>query len=130
MDRRGFLSAILAAGVAPAFIDSRILMPLRLVTPVMALPVFYGDGIHDDTVAMQAMLDGQQVQHAITGELLGGNNEIVSGFGYTVLVSDSLHVRAGTILRDCDIISRCMPLVTSEENTVIMCNKFTYIQPA
>ena len=34
MDRRGFLKGILAAGVAPAFIGSAILMPVRkLWTP-------------------------------------------------------------------------------------------------
>lgn len=34
MNRRGFLGAILAAGVAPAAIGSGILMPVRLVEPV------------------------------------------------------------------------------------------------
>lgn len=29
MDRRGFLGAILAAGVAPAFVGSSVLMPIR-----------------------------------------------------------------------------------------------------
>lgn len=33
MNRRGFLGAILAAGVAPAAIGSGILMPVRLVEP-------------------------------------------------------------------------------------------------
>lgn len=34
MNRRGFLSAILAAGVAPAVVGSGILMPVRMVHPV------------------------------------------------------------------------------------------------
>lgn len=32
-NRRQFLQAILTAGVAPAFIGSKVLMPVRLVTP-------------------------------------------------------------------------------------------------
>lgn len=31
VDRRGFLQAVLAAGVAPAFIGSKVLMPVSLV---------------------------------------------------------------------------------------------------
>jgi hypothetical protein len=38
MNRRGFLQAILAAAVAPAFIDSKILMPVRqLLVPSFPL---------------------------------------------------------------------------------------------
>lgn len=34
MNRRGFLSSILAAGVAPAFVGSSVLMPVkRLIVP-------------------------------------------------------------------------------------------------
>lgn len=34
MNRRGFLAGILAAGVAPAFVGSKILMPVkRIITP-------------------------------------------------------------------------------------------------
>lgn len=34
MDRRGFLRGILAAGVAPAFVGSSVLMPVRtIITP-------------------------------------------------------------------------------------------------
>jgi hypothetical protein len=34
MNRRGFLQAILAAGVAPAVVGSGVLMPVRLVAPI------------------------------------------------------------------------------------------------
>jgi hypothetical protein len=41
MQRRGFLSAILAAGVAPAFVGSSILMPVRaLALPQSKLTVY------------------------------------------------------------------------------------------
>lgn len=38
MQRRGFLSAILAAGVAPAYVGARVLMPVRRV---IAAPKVY-----------------------------------------------------------------------------------------
>lgn len=43
--RRGFLGAMLAAGVAPAFVGSSVLMPLRRVW------------VPDDADRLQAMLD-------------------------------------------------------------------------
>jgi hypothetical protein len=43
MNRRGFLQAILAAAVAPAFIDSKILMPVRqLIVPNLELSTSFG----------------------------------------------------------------------------------------
>lgn len=40
MDRRGFLKSILAAGVAPAFVGSSILMPVRKIwTPTAPIEV-------------------------------------------------------------------------------------------
>jgi hypothetical protein len=35
VNRRGFLQSILAAGVAPAVVGSGVLMPVRLVTPIL-----------------------------------------------------------------------------------------------
>lgn len=86
MDRRGFLKSILAAGVAPAFVGSSVLMPVRKILsaePVLFVPsgtgatpktiqdalwaadaVLYGDGIHDDAPALQAFLDGKNVVRA------------------------------------------------------------------
>lgn len=58
MNRRAFLfgtSALVAAAVIPA--------------PVMALvePHLYGDGIHDDTVALQAFIDREFARVASDG---------------------------------------------------------------
>ena len=50
MQRRGFLASILAAGFAPAAVGSAVLMPVRQVLRL------WGDGIHDDTEALQARL--------------------------------------------------------------------------
>lgn len=44
MERRGFLRAILAAGVAPAFVGSKILMPVK----ALVLPEWWVESeIHD-----------------------------------------------------------------------------------
>jgi hypothetical protein len=58
VDRRGFIrragAALATVLAAPLFIPSD-----RLVfgVPKLILPTIYGDGIHDDTAAIQAMLD-------------------------------------------------------------------------
>ena len=47
MNRRGFLQAILVAGVAPAFVGSSVLMPVRQLLPRSGLVSIwkrYGDG--------------------------------------------------------------------------------------
>ena len=45
MNRRGFLKAIFAAGVAPAFIGSSVLMPVRkLVMPSLDETIAIGSG--------------------------------------------------------------------------------------
>ena len=84
MDRRGFMKSILAAGVAPAFIGSSILMPVRkLLTPTFVPSGtgattmtaqewlrLHGDGVTDDSAALQAWLDGEPVLGP-DGQLLG-----------------------------------------------------------
>src|SRR5258708_331213 len=52
MDRRSFLGSILALGVAPAIVHASSIMRV-----VMPMPILWGDGIHDDTAALQALLD-------------------------------------------------------------------------
>ena len=54
MDRRSFLTGLLAA---PAVVlTPGLLMPVRAWDES---PVFLGDGVHDDTPAIQAALDGK-----------------------------------------------------------------------
>jgi hypothetical protein len=72
--RRGFLGAMLAAAAAPAFVKVGVLMPVRQITvPPLVL---WGDGIHDDTAALQAAMNGKRVLMAngtpYTGLLAGG----------------------------------------------------------
>lgn len=81
MNRRGFLKSILAAGVAPAFVGSSVLMPVRkLWTPEQSL-MLWGDGIRDDTLALQAWLDGKSVVHAFSGRQVG---RVLFGGSYLV----------------------------------------------
>ena len=60
MNRRGFLSSILAAGIAPAFVKAEILMPVRKVvwTPPRQIEliqfgdvVYYKDGSWNKCIA-------------------------------------------------------------------------------
>jgi hypothetical protein len=57
--RRGFLTSILALSAAPAVIKADSLM--EIVVPKWDLPLLYGDGLNDDTVAMQLFLAGHPV---------------------------------------------------------------------
>jgi hypothetical protein len=59
LSRRGFLGAILAAAAAPAIVKSGNLM--RIVAPRPMLLTLWGDGVHDDAQAMQALVNGQSV---------------------------------------------------------------------
>lgn len=53
MNRRSFFKLTAGAAIASA-------LPL----PGVAAPIIYGDGIHDDTEALQALLDGKVVEFA------------------------------------------------------------------
>ncbi len=57
IERRAFLGGILAALTAPAIVRSDSLMKL---TPKRIFTL-YGDGLEDDTVALQALMDGREV---------------------------------------------------------------------
>jgi hypothetical protein len=71
MNRRSFLGAILAAGVAPAFAGSGVLMPVRkLWTP--PLPILWGDGMHSDVEALNAFMDGRDVDNRSNAVLTAG----------------------------------------------------------
>lgn len=56
--RRGFLGALLAAAAAPAIVRADSLM--KIVAPRQGL-ILWGDGIHDDAAALQALIDGKPV---------------------------------------------------------------------
>lgn len=62
MNRRGFLGALLAAAAAPAIVRAGSLMPVYVPRP-SGLLTLWGDGVHDDTAALQAMLMGAAVRY-------------------------------------------------------------------
>lgn len=66
--RRSFLAGILAAGCAPAIVRASSLMPVRaprLSSPGAGLLTLWGDGVHEDSAALRALLSGQSVYDAI-----------------------------------------------------------------
>ena len=52
--RRGFFKLIAGAAIAPVAAKAAALMP--------SAPILWGDGVHDDTEALQALLDGRVVE--------------------------------------------------------------------
>jgi len=56
--RRGFLGAILALTAAPAIVQADSLMK---IIPINQL-ILWGDDIHDDAAALQALMDGKPVK--------------------------------------------------------------------
>ena len=59
LSRRGFLGAMLAVAAAPAIVKASSLMPIYVPKP--AILTLWGDGVHDDTLALQALIDGKDV---------------------------------------------------------------------
>lgn len=89
MNRRSFLKGILAAGVAPYVVTSAgVLMPVRVFASSRPL-VLYGDGMHDDTAALQAVLDGKEVVNLSGLKVLRGEGRLLMLPG-TYLVSSGL----------------------------------------
>ena len=70
MNRRGFLGSVLALAAAPAIVRASSLMKVRQII-VPSVHILYGDGIRDDTVALQAALNGKQVFYP-DGQLVNG----------------------------------------------------------
>lgn len=68
MNRRNFLTALMASGVV-AFAASTGLAWHVLETVKQRMHILYGDGAHDDTAALQALFDGETVEH--NGRLIG-----------------------------------------------------------
>ena len=60
--RRSFLASVLALGAAPAIVRAQSLMPVRVLTlPTSAYLTLVGDGRHDDTAALNALIAGSAV---------------------------------------------------------------------
>ncbi len=61
MNRRQLLQGILGAALAPAFVKATNLMPVRSMPSGL---VVWGDGVIDDTAALQAYINGERVTFA------------------------------------------------------------------
>ena len=80
MNRRGFLQGILAAGVAPAFIGSSILMPVRRIVLLDELawkPFLVGDP-HIWLVKYEAMIREVAEQMSMPKAWFHQNGDFVS----------------------------------------------------
>lgn len=96
MNRRGFLGAILAASMAPAIARSGVLMPIYVPKPDLLR--LWGDGMHDDTLALQAIFDGKPVFGA--EPFSEGGSVYLSGGIYrissTILIGAGAHTVIGS----------------------------------
>ena len=73
LTRRGFIAGLLAT---PVIVQAGNIWvpPRRLIRP--DYPILWGDGIHDDFIAVQAMFDGKSVRRPC-GEVV--HSTLVSG---------------------------------------------------
>ncbi len=114
--RRGFLTGMLAAGAVAAL-------------PAMSkayVPTLHGDLIHDDTEALQALLDGKSIIR--DGQLLepiAGQPIVLQGGRY--LVSNTLRLTASnTVIRDAyfkitDSVKYCIQAEGARDLTLTGC---------
>lgn len=98
MNRRGFFGLIASAALVAAASTTGLGRTLgRLAPPI---PILYGDGLHDDTSALNAMLSGQDVYHEATASILAGEDHVVVPRGmyalYDTLVIDRPVLIAGS----------------------------------
>lgn len=129
MNRRGFLKAILAAGVAPYVSTAAgVLMPIRQRTIWL-----WGDGIHDDTEALQTLFNGGYVKNAgmATAENFGGRIFVSNG---RFLTSATLVLEGQATLQDSLFIGTMKdgPLIEVKEgakNIQISGNVFEESEP-
>lgn len=94
--RRRFLGAILATCVAPAIVRASSLMPLVVRADVAPGLILYADGIHDDTAALQALLDGKQVLNVLGEPMPRFAEPLLRGGMYRI--TDTLIFRSGVII--------------------------------
>jgi hypothetical protein len=69
--RRGFLAGLAALVAAPAIVRVSSIMPVKAVPPLSKWYTLWGDGVHDDTAGVDAMLRGESVFHRGLGVLIG-----------------------------------------------------------
>jgi len=85
--RRGFLASLGLLLAAPAVVRAESLM--KLVTPRLIL---WGDGVHDDTAALQALMDGKSVVSSHNAIRV---DKFVSVQGGLYRLTAPIHIRGG-----------------------------------
>jgi hypothetical protein len=88
MNRRGFLGGILAAGMAPMVVSAGVLMPVR-----PAAIILYGDGIHNDTLALQSLFDGDKYVFDQRTGMYMERSSTIRLHGGTYVVSSPIIIR-------------------------------------
>lgn len=88
VSRRWFMGG--ALGVAAAAV-----MPLGAAYDA----VLYGDGIHDDTAALQALFDGRPVYVKNDGVVLKSNDGHISLKGGNYKISETLNIAPGKTIQ-------------------------------
>jgi hypothetical protein len=104
MNRRGFLGAMLTACAAPAIVRADSLMRIVPVSTIIARPAdiltlsrattmltLWGDGIHDDTEALQAAINGLPV-NAINPRSLLQSKRGTMIIGGQYALSKTIHI--------------------------------------
>jgi hypothetical protein len=61
MERRSFLASLAAALGALALPPLARVAEAPVIEKSSRVPTLWGDGVHDDTVALQALLDGERI---------------------------------------------------------------------
>ena len=114
MTRRGFIAAMLAAAAAPAIVRPESLMRIVTLRPLDApILTLFGDGITDDTAALQALASGGSV-------LFRGNPLRADAGGSVVLPSSAFLLSATLTISDSYplIIDSCMITFTHTDGPV------------
>lgn len=123
MDRRGFLrgmAGVLAAGLAPAVLSSGVIMPIRqLIVPGLIL---WGDGIHDDTAALQAFFDGKPVCSPGGIPFRGMMNNQTILVSATITINEDRQLLGGRIVKNSvirfeDTVSPVLQINASRDNS-------------
>lgn len=121
MKRRGFLGALLSAAAAPAFVKATSLMPISIASqnasrlivsegniieyhnvwetdpPV----ILYGDGIHDDTAALNTYSNGRKVyqynEFGVLVPVVGLLRNMHFKLSDTIVFDPDINIEAGDI---------------------------------
>lgn len=129
MNRRGFLKIAFAAGAASA-------VPILFADALASKNIIYADGIHDDTEALQAAIDGEDF--ACASDVVRIENGLLRITGGKSLTSNTIYLRKTSresLITDCwfDFHTSehgdCSFVMEPGSRTLITHSTFNYICP-